>query len=104
MFQESELLLRLEMVACDGNCASLKPSEVALVLLCTYLDAAVNRLNSNADNSMLSMPGPSSMDNPPNAASEMLRLVEFAAELQKICKVGRFSRLFICSTKSMTRC
>ncbi|XP_058806705.1 cyclin G [Phymastichus coffea] len=85
---ESELLLRLEMVACDGNCASLRPSEVALVLFCTYLDAAVNRLKSNADNSATSSSGSSSVDNPPAAAHEMLRLVEFAAKLQKTCNIS----------------
>ncbi|XP_015586457.1 cyclin G [Cephus cinctus] len=86
---ESELLLRLEMVACDGNCATLRPSEVALVLLCTYLDAAVNRLDSNADATMSSVAiaGPSSLATPPTPAHQMLRLVEFAAELQKICKI-----------------
>lgn len=85
MVTESELLLRLEMVACDGNCASLRPSEVALVLLCTYLDAAVKRLDSSTDNNM---PGPSSMETPASPAQQMLRLVEFAAELQKICKIS----------------
>jgi cyclin G2 len=88
MVTESELLLRLEMVACDGNCASLRPSEVALVLLCTYLDAAVNRLNSNTENTVHTMPGPSSMEEPPSPAQQMLRLVEFAAELQKMCKIS----------------
>ena len=84
------MLLRLEMIVCDGNCANLRPSEIALVLLCTYLDAAVNRLDSNADATMSnSLPGPSSGATPPTPAHEMLRLVEFAAELQKICKVIR---------------
>ena len=76
------------MILCDGNCANLRPSKISLVLLCTYLDAAVNRLDSNADTTMAnSVPGPSSMTTPPTPAHEMLRLVQFAAELQKICKV-----------------
>ncbi|XP_043272910.1 cyclin G [Venturia canescens] len=83
---ESELLLRLEMVACDGNCASLRASEVALVLICTYLDSAVNRLDANADATMSSNGG-SSVNIPSTPAHQMLRLVEFAAELQKMCKI-----------------
>ncbi|KAK0167044.1 hypothetical protein PV327_004492 [Microctonus hyperodae] len=87
---ESELFLRLEMVICDGNCASLRPSEVALVLLCTYLDSAVNRLDPNADvkMSLAAIPGPSSIDIAQTPAQQMLSLVEFAAELQKICKIS----------------
>ncbi|XP_012254601.2 cyclin G isoform X2 [Athalia rosae] len=93
--KESELLLRLEMVACDGNCASLRPSEVALVLLCTYLDAAVNRLDNSAEAAMslVGTPGPSTSDLAMAAtpAHQMLRLVDFAAELQKICKIPKNS-------------
>ncbi|XP_015108806.1 cyclin G [Diachasma alloeum] len=86
---ESELLLRLEMVACDGSCASLRPSEVALVLICTYLDSAVNRLDAHADATpVTAVPGPSSMDIEPTPAQQMLRLVEFAAELQKMSKIS----------------
>lgn len=89
MFKESELFLRLEMIACDGNCASLRSSEIALVLLCTYLDAAVKRLDANKDVtiSVTSMAGPSTINSPVTPAHQMLRLVEFAAEVQKICKV-----------------
>ncbi|XP_035719250.1 cyclin G-like [Vespa mandarinia] len=87
---ESELFLRLEMIACDGNCASLRSSEVALVLLCTYLDAAVKRLDANKDvtNSVTSMAGPSTINSSVTPAHQMLRLVEFAAEVQKICKIS----------------
>jgi cyclin G2 len=81
------LLLPLEMVACDGNCASLRPSEVALVLLCTYLDDAVNRLDSNNGKTMPNISGPASLDDSSTTTHLMLRLVEFAAELQKMCKV-----------------
>lgn len=87
---ESELFLRLEMVVCDGHCASLRPSETALVLLCTYLDTAVNRLDTNADKTMSTLniiPGTSTMDIKTSHAHQMLRLVEFASELQKICKI-----------------
>ncbi|XP_034935274.1 cyclin G [Chelonus insularis] len=84
---ESELLLRLEMIACDGICASLRPSIVALVLLCTYLDSAVNRLESNVDSTSMSSSG-SAIDSTSAPAHQMLRLVEFAGELRKMCKIS----------------
>ncbi|KAJ8688584.1 hypothetical protein QAD02_024379 [Eretmocerus hayati] len=88
MVTESELSLRLEMVACDGNCASLRPSEVALVLLCTYLDAAVDNLKSNHENVLSNSDDPSSTEVSPVSAQQMLRLVEFAGELRKMCKIS----------------
>ncbi|XP_054001889.1 cyclin G [Hylaeus anthracinus] len=86
---ESELFLRLEMVACDGNCASLRPSEVALVLLCTYLDSAVNRLDTNVDStiSTTAIPSSSIINTSVAPRPQMLSLLEFAVELQKICKI-----------------
>lgn len=77
------------MVACDGNCASLRPSEVALVLLCTYLDAAVNRLNANAD-ATVSADGPSSHNTSTITVSyQMLKdeLMQFAVQLREKCNV-----------------
>ncbi|XP_016915971.1 cyclin G [Apis cerana] len=87
---ESELLLRLEMVACDGNCASLRPSEVALVLLCTYLDGAVNRLDTNTDIpiSTTAISSSSTINTSITSRHQMLRLLDFAIELQKICKIS----------------
>ncbi|KOC68855.1 Cyclin-G2 [Habropoda laboriosa] len=87
---ESELLLRLEMVACNGNCASLKPSEVALVLLCTYLDGAVNRLDTNTDTPIPAtvIPSSSTINTSITSKHQLLRLLEFAIELQKICKIS----------------
>ncbi|EFN82026.1 Cyclin-G2 [Harpegnathos saltator] len=84
---EFELLLRLEMVVCDGNCASLRPSEVALVLLCTYLDAAVKRLDANADTTATPIDG-SSSHNTSATQEQIVPLVQFAAELKKICKIS----------------
>lgn len=86
---ESELLLRLEMIACDGNCASLRPSEVALVLLCTYFDNALNRLEANADATSATtvISEPSTLSTSVTRAQQMLRIIEFAVELQKICKI-----------------
>ncbi|XP_024881900.1 cyclin G isoform X1 [Temnothorax curvispinosus] len=97
LLQESELILRLEMVACDGNCASLRQSEVALVLLCTYLDAAVNRLNANAD-ATVSADGPSSHNASTIAPSYQLlkdELMQFAMGLQEKCNISEES---FCST------
>ncbi|TGZ47649.1 Cyclin-G2 [Temnothorax longispinosus] len=97
IIKESEFILRLEMVACDGNCASLRPSEVALVLLCTYLDAAVNRLNANAD-ATVSADGPSSHNASTIASSyQMLKdeLMQFAMGLQEKCNISEES---FCST------
>ncbi|XP_034191175.2 cyclin G isoform X1 [Osmia lignaria lignaria] len=92
MITESELLLRLEMVACDGNCASLKPSEVALVLLCIYLDNAVNRLDTNTDHTIsVTVTSSSSAINASVTTTrkhQMLRVLEFAVELQKLCKIS----------------
>lgn len=87
--KESELILRLEMVACDGNCASLRPSEIALVLLCTYLDAAVNRLNANAD-----ADGPALHNAPAITSSyQMLKdeLMQFAVGLREKCNISEES-------------
>ena len=85
------------MVACDGSCASLRPSEVALVLLCTYLDAAVNRLNADAT---VSVDDPSSHNTSVITSSyQMLKdeLMQFAVELREKCNVNisLFPFLFI---------
>ncbi|KAM0729075.1 Cyclin G [Formica fusca] len=87
---ESELILRLEMVACDGNCASLRPSEVALILLCSYVDAAVNRLmNANTDATVNNL----SHNAPIPPPYQRLRdeLMQFAAELRERCNISEES-------------
>ncbi|XP_017887108.1 cyclin G isoform X2 [Ceratina calcarata] len=81
---ESELLLRLEMIACDGNCASLRSSEVALVLLCTYLDGVVNRLDTNAETPASTTPSSSTINISVTSKQQMFRLLEFSIDLQKI--------------------
>lgn len=85
---ESELLLRLEMIACDGNCASLRSSEVALVLLCTYLDGAVNRLDTNVETPVSTAPSSSTISTSVTSKQQMFRLLEFSIGLQKICKIS----------------
>ncbi|XP_011869040.1 PREDICTED: cyclin-G2 [Vollenhovia emeryi] len=97
--KESELILRLEMVACDGNCTSLRPSEVALVVLCTYMDAAVNRLNANTD-AAVSADSPSAVGLH-NASTitpsfQILKdeLMEFAVLLREKCNISEESFRF----------
>nr|XP_012217039.1 PREDICTED: cyclin-G1 [Linepithema humile]XP_012217040.1 PREDICTED: cyclin-G1 [Linepithema humile] len=89
--KESELILRLEMVACDGNSASLRSSEVALVLLCTYLDAAVNRLNANGDSNIPD--GPSSQNGTIAPSYETLKdeFTQYALWLRKKCNISNES-------------
>lgn len=86
------------MVACDGNCASLKPSEVALMLLCSYLDASVNRLmtaNTEATVSNLSHNVPIS---PPYQRLKD-ELTQFAAKLREKCNVSIRTKFFFCIFK-----
>ncbi|GAB1867594.1 Cyclin-G1 [Camponotus japonicus] len=87
---ESELILRLEMVACDGNCASLKPSEVALMLLCSYLDASVNRLMTANTEATVSNLSHNALIPPPY---QRLRdeLTQFAAKLREKCNISEES-------------
>lgn len=83
------MILRLEMVACDGNCASFKPSEVALMLLCSYLDTAINRLmNANTDAAVNNL----SHNAPIPPPYQRLRdeLMQFAAELREKCNVSPY--------------
>ncbi|XP_066999568.1 cyclin G [Anabrus simplex] len=74
------LWLRLEILACDAACANFRPSEVALVLLCTQLEAGVADLCTRQD---------------PSTGADIMRLVGFAIELQKLCKIAD-SNFFCC--------
>jgi cyclin G2 len=73
MVAAPSLWLRLEILACDAACANFRASEVALVLLCTQLDSGVADLGTRQD---------------PSTGAEIMRLVNFAMELQKLCKVN----------------
>uniref|UniRef100_A0A1B0D304 Cyclin N-terminal domain-containing protein n=1 Tax=Phlebotomus papatasi TaxID=29031 RepID=A0A1B0D304_PHLPP len=64
----ADLELRLEILICDALCVSVRASELALVLVCTQMDAHVNNYVSSA-NPMIS------------------GLVDFAIELQKMAKI-----------------
>lgn len=73
----ADLELRLEILICDALCVSVRASELALVLVCTQMDAHVNNYVSSA-NPMIS------------------GLVDFAIELQKMAKVSLFFKfLFV---------
>lgn len=65
---EEDLIMRLEIVACDSTCANVRPCELALVLLCTQLDSCVSQLESHT-------------------AQTMLKLVDFAIHMQKQCRI-----------------
>lgn len=80
MVAAPSLWLRLEILACDAACANFRASEVALVLLCTQLDSGVADLGTRQD---------------PSTGAEIMRLVNFAIELQKLCKIPD-SSFFCC--------
>lgn len=80
MVATPSLWLRLEILACDAACANFRASEVALVLLCTQLDSGVAELGTRQD---------------PSTGVEIMRLVNFAIELQKLCKIPD-SSFFCC--------
>ncbi|XP_069679969.1 cyclin G isoform X1 [Periplaneta americana] len=80
MVASPSLWLRLEILACDAACANFRPSELALVLLCTQLDSGVAELGTRQD---------------PSTGAEIMRLVNFAIDLQKMCKIAD-SSFFCC--------
>jgi len=63
----SDLEMRLEILACDASCASIRASELALVLLCTQMDAHVS--NQGAVN------------------QQIHGLVDYAIEMQRLCRI-----------------
>jgi cyclin G2 len=64
----SDLEQKMEILACDASCASIRPSELALVMLCTQMDASVSNLV---------------------AGTEMIHgLVDYAIQMQKLCRVS----------------
>lgn len=72
-FYESAIILsdleqKMEILACDASCASIRPSELALVMLCTQMDASVSKLEAGAH--------------------QIHGLVDYAIQLQKLCRVS----------------
>lgn len=83
------------MVACDGNCSSFRPSEIALVLLCIFLDAAF-RLNKDAKTCGCGSSITAHATRTP--AREILKneLAQFVVDLQTQCGVSWDLYLFVC--------
>jgi cyclin G2 len=69
----SELEQKMEILACDASCASIRASELALVMLCTQMDASVSKLETGAH--------------------QIHGLVDYAIQLQKLCRVS-FAKTF----------
>ena len=68
----ADLEMRLEILSCDASCASIRPSELALVLIFTQMDAHVS--NENNENRLYHQ--------------QIHDLVDYAIQLQKFCKVN----------------
>jgi len=64
----SDLEQRMEILACDASCSSIRASELALVMLCTQMDAAVTSLDAGSQ--------------------QIHGLVDYAIQLQKLCRVS----------------
>ena len=66
----SDLEQKMEILACDASCASIRSSELALVMLCTHMDASVSNDKLGAGTHQIS------------------GLVDYAIQLQKLCRVS----------------
>lgn len=64
-----DLEMRLEILACDANCASIRASELALVLVCTQIDANVAKTFEGRQ-------------------GEYQCLVDYAIEIQNLCRIS----------------
>lgn len=73
----SDLEQKMEILACDASCASIRASELALVMLCTQMDASVSKLDAGA--------------------SQIHGLVDYAIQLQKLCRVSWTSPTLLAS-------
>lgn len=69
-----DLVSRLEMLACEASCASMRASELALVLICTHMDEQITK-KYGSDN------------------VQVQGIVDYAIQLQQLCKV---SDIFFC--------
>jgi cyclin G2 len=64
----SDLEQRMEILACDASCSSIRPSELALVAICTQMDNSISKLEAGAQ--------------------QIHGLVDYAIQLQKLCRVS----------------
>lgn len=65
-----DLEMRLEILTCDASCASIRASELALVLICTQIDANISKLLRTNH-------------------TKIQGLVDYAVNLQGLCKVWK---------------
>ncbi|KAF6205791.1 hypothetical protein GE061_019965 [Apolygus lucorum] len=68
--KNSEMWQLVEVIACDAACSNFRPSELALVLLCSLFDSGIAALS------------------PPPAAPSVLAIVSYFAHLQKLCQIS----------------
>ncbi|XP_053688905.1 cyclin G [Sabethes cyaneus] len=66
----ADLEMRLEILSCDASCASIRPSELALVMVFTQMDAHVS---ANKENELYNR--------------HIHDLVDYAIQLQKFCRI-----------------
>ncbi|XP_058453178.1 cyclin G [Malaya genurostris] len=66
----ADLEMRLEILACDASCASIRPSELALVMIFTQMDAHVS---ANKEIGLFNR--------------QIHDLVDYAIHLQKFCRI-----------------
>lgn len=66
----ADLEMRLEILSCDASCASIRPSELALVMIFTQMDAHVS---ANKEHGLYNQ--------------QIHDLVDYAIQLQKFCRI-----------------
>lgn len=66
----ADLEMRLEILACDASCASIRPSELALVMIFTQMDVHVS---ANKEHGLYNQ--------------QIHDLVDYAIQLQKFCRI-----------------
>lgn len=71
----TDLEQKMEILACDANCASIRPSELALVAICTQMDASISKLETGSH--------------------QIHGLVDYAIQLQKLCRVSLICLLIL---------
>ncbi|KAE8738144.1 hypothetical protein FOCC_FOCC016386 [Frankliniella occidentalis] len=74
--QGPDIWQRLEIVVCDSKCSTFRPSVIALVLLCSQLQAGVEAIGSQDD---------------PALCAQLVQLISFAVCLQKISQISAAS-------------
>ncbi|BES94022.1 Cyclin, N-terminal domain [Nesidiocoris tenuis] len=83
VMHEAEIWTLTEVISCDAGCSNFRPSEVALVLLCSLFDSGIASLN------------------PPPPASTVLSIVAYFAHLQKLCQIPEL-KFYECHSAVLT--